>query len=38
MGEIYKLLGDMILYRNIQRLKEYPDMDQKKIDQLIMRM
>ncbi len=38
MGEIYKLLGDMILYRNIQRLKEYPDMNQKKIDQLIMRM
>ncbi len=38
MGKIYKLLGDMILYRNIQRLNTYPDIDSKRVDQLIMRM
>ncbi len=38
MGKIYKLLWDMILYRNIQRLNTYPDMDPKRVDQLIMRM
>lgn len=38
IGKIYKLLGDMILYRNIQRLNTYPDMNPQHVDQLIMRM